>query len=881
MGAFKAVIVSLGASLLCALLILGTAYARADEHPAQAFDIPPQELGSALTQFARQSHEEILFSQEVVASKFSPGVRGTMSPRGALEILLKDSGLTVTATPKGVLLVGGPSDATTQSMSTDAGGDSPKEGRKSSSGGLRAAQVDQGSGGQSSPVVSGNTFAPEGSQKVELQEVVVTAQKRVERLQDVPVPVTAIGAQSLVETNQLRLQDYFTKVPGLSVTPDDQFGSPQVTIRGITTGGYTNPTVGIVIDDVPYGSSSNSATGSIAPDIDPFDVERVEVLRGPQGTLYGAASMGGLVKFVTIEPSIDALGGAVQVGTSGVSHGAEMGFSFRGSINLPLNDAMAIRASAFTRQDPGYIDNPLRHIHGINEQHASGGLVSALWKPSDALSVKLSALIQDTNRDGSNDADRQTPGFTLPALGDLEQSDLPSTGKLRKRIQSYSATISAKIGGIDLIAISGYNVSTLKTTLDLTQLLGPFTQAGVPGTGFDGYGTPGTPSFGNIRTSKFTQEVRVSASVGKHLDWLIGAFYTHENSLNRSDTRGADITTGSGVGELYEARSPTTFEEYAIFGNLTLKLTDRFDVQFGARESENRQTFDQKDVGPLVPVFDFGNPSPYVYPRGDSKGNAFTYLITPRLKLSPDLMLYARVASGYRPGGPNPGAVTQGLPSQFAADKTQNYEFGVKGDVLDHKYAFDTSVYYIDWKNIQILELSPLGIGFTENGNRAKSEGVELSARAKPVGGLTIGGWIAWNEAVLTEPFPQQSSAFGQPGDRLPYSSRFSGNISIDQEFVLTGRLRGVVGASASYVGARLGEFPSVFVPPDRQVLPAYTQTDLRAGIIYDESWNIRLFANNIADKRGLLRGGLNTVFPFSFNYIQPRTVGMSLTKSF
>ena len=868
------------AGWLFGLLTLSAGSTASADSP-KAVDVPAGDLTAALETLEKQSGVEILYRPEMLRGLRTRGVHGNLTSEAALASLLEGTKLSLHTDKTGVLLITAAPVAASNNPDRGASSNQPpakQEVGKNSSQDFRVGQVDQAT--PATQTVSEGQGQRDDTLK--LEEIVVTAQKRIERLQDVPVPVTAIGAQSLVESNQLRLQDYFTRVPGLSVTPDDQFGSPQITIRGITTGGYTNPTVGIVIDDVPYGSSSNAATGSIAPDLDPFDLERVEVLRGPQGTLYGAASMGGLIKFVTIEPSTHALEGAVQAGTSGVSHGAEMGYSFRGSLNVPLNESLAIRVSAFTRQDPGYIDDPTHHIDAINKQHASGGLVAALWKPSGAFSVKLSALVQNTRRDGSNDAERQAPGFTLPPLGDLQQSDLPGTGKLEKQIQAYSATLSAKWGGTDLIAISGYNRSTLKSTLDLSQLLGFYTQSGVAGTGFDGYGTSGTPSFGNTRTSKFTQEVRLSGGLGQHFDWLLGAFYTHEDSLGRNDTRGADAVTGADVGELYYARFPSSFEEYAGFADLTVKFTDRFDIQFGGRESHNRQSYDQTDIGPFVPFFDLGAPSPYVYPRGDSRGSAFTYLVAPRFKLSENLMLYARVASGYRPGGPNPGAETQGLPSQFGADKTQNYEVGFKGDVLEHRFSFDASVYYIDWKDIQILELSPVTFsGFTANGTRAKSEGVELSAQARPLRGLTVGGWLAWNEAVLTQAFPTQSSAFGQPGDRLPYSSRFSGSLSVDQEFALAARLRGVVGASVSYVGNRIGEFASVFVPPDRQGLPGYAQTDLRAGLIYDESWNLRLFANNVTDRRGLLRGGLNTVFPFAYNYVQPRTIGVLATRSF
>src|SRR5262249_5755426 len=147
---------------------------------------------------------------------------------------------------------------------------------------------------------------------------------------------TAISGSALVENNQLRLQDYYTKIPGLSVTPQDLRGAPTLAVRGITTGDGTNPTVGVVVDDVPYGSSTNLWGGSLAPDIDPSDLAHVEVLRGPQGSLYGASSMGGLLKSVTVDPSTDGMSGRVQVGVSSVHNGDENGYNLRGAVNVPL-----------------------------------------------------------------------------------------------------------------------------------------------------------------------------------------------------------------------------------------------------------------------------------------------------------------------------------------------------------------------------------------------------------------------------------------------------------------------------------------------------------------------------------------------------------------
>jgi iron complex outermembrane recepter protein len=221
---------------------------------------------------------------------------------------------------------------------------------------------------------------------------------------------------------------------------------------------------------------------------------------------------------------------------------------------------------------------------------------------------------------------------------------------------------------------------------------------------------------------------------------------------------------------------------------------------------------------------------------------------------------------------------TQGVPLTYAPDKTKNYEIGLKGDLLEHVLTFDTSVYYIDWKNIQLLLIDPTsGASYNANASRAKSQGVELSVEARPLRSLIVTGWVAWNDAKLTEPFPTTSNAYGADGDRLPWSSRWSGNISIEQNIAITGEVTGFVGGDVSYVSNRLGFFTST---PARQTYPAYAKTDLRFGARY-ESWMAAIFANNITDRRAPLTGGVGAVNPMAFNYIQPRTIGLTVSKTF
>jgi iron complex outermembrane recepter protein len=687
----------------------------------------------------------------------------------------------------------------------------------------------------------------------ELEEVVVTAEKRTEPLQDVPVPVTAISAQTLVDTNQLRVQDWYTSIPGLSFS-SGVHGEPYLAIRGITEDPYSNPSVGITIDDVPYGSSTSLGGGYIAPDIDPSDLARVEVLRGPQGTLYGANSMGGLIKYVTLDPSTDGSSGSVQAGTNSVYNGAELGYSARGAVNLPLSDTSAIRASAYTRRDPGYIDNIQSGERGVNERHADGGLLSLLWRPSDAFSVKVNALLQHSQQDGLSTVN------VGPNLGDWQQDALPGTGRYDAKVQSYSAALTANLGRVNLTALTGYNVQATSGWYDVTPLYGSYVQSV--------FGVAGATSNDSRRAAKFTQEVRLSVPIGERVEWLLGGFYTHEDSPVDQSYFAADPATGAVGPAFVEAPFATTYAEQAVFTDLTFHVADRFDVQVGGRESQIKQAVTESLSGVLIGATTVS--------EGHSKADAFTYLVTPRFKASTDLMLYARLASGYRPGGPNINTALLAVPAQYKPDETHNYEIGVKGAVLGQALSFDASLYYIDWKDIQI-NLVQDGLAYNGNGGAAKSEGVELSVESRPLTGLAISAWLTWDDAVLTQAFPSTSTVYGVPGDRLPNSTRFSAYLSLQQDFRVTGRLTGFAGAAVSYVGDRVGTFKAT---SERQIFPAYTQANLRAGMMYD-SWTANLFVTNLAGSRGLLGGGLDTVPTNSFIYTQPRTVGLALSRTF
>jgi len=832
------------------------------------FEIAAGDARTTLKEFAAQAHVQLLFDYSAVAQLRTPELKGQYEPGAALRILLRGTGFTfkqvndhtVAVMAPGAGAAIAPSGSAPMQSSTLDGAHNTKEGKRNSSDTFRLAQAAQGQAASAVSVGSGTT----GEKPGDLEEVLVTAQKKVENILSVPVPVTVIDTNALIQSNQVSLEDYYSEVPGLNVTPADLRGAPILTIRGINSGTFTNPTVGVTVDDVPYGASTGIGGAQIGVlDFDPSDLARIEVLRGPQGTLYGASSLGGLIKFVTVDPSTDAVSGRLEAGVSTVYDGAEAGYNFRGAINLPVTDTLAIRLSGFSRQDPGYIDNVLTDQRGINEGEVYGGHFSALWRPSDDVSVKVGALFQHATASGISESDVE------PGLGDLQQSDVRGTGVYDRQNAVYSVVVNAKLGVANFTAISGYNDIRIFDNPDISSLLGSLSEPL--------FGVDGTTAPEHNATKKISQEFRLTGSLGERLDWLLGAFYTHENNYWFVNFYAAQPFTGVTVGSWGTDDFPTSYTEYAGFADLTLHLTDSFDVQVGGRESQNRQSYTETITG-LYATDLLGMPSPVVNPPVNTQDSSFTYLVTPTFKFSPDLMVYARLASGYRPGGPNPTSTVFDLPASFEPDKTNNYEVGVKGDTLDHRLTFDASAYYISWKDIQLGLIAPVsGAAYYANGSGAKSQGLELSLQAKPVRGFTAAAWVTWNEAVLTQDVPLASSVYGIAGDRLPDSSRFSANLALDEEFSLTGRMTGFVGGTLSYVGGREGIFTTT---PERAYFPPYAKTDLRAGVKFD-TWALNLYVNNLTDRRGVLSGGFGTDNPVAFFYIQPRIAGLSVTKTF
>jgi outer membrane receptor protein involved in Fe transport len=372
---------------------------------------------------------------------------------------------------------------------------------------------------------------------------------------------------------------------------------------------------------------------------------------------------------------------------------------------------------------------------------------------------------------------------------------------------------------------------------------------------------------------KRTQEFRLVSPAGGGVEWLVGAFYTKEDGQQVRDVFAID-TAGRPIAHLplrfLFVEFPSQYEEFAGFGSATLRLTDRFDVTAGVRWARNRQHFRQISGG-LESVI-----GPPVDASGSSAEDVLTYSVSPRWHASSDTMLYARVASGYRPGGPNPRALD--LPPTTRADTLTNYELGVKTQFLAGRASFNVAAFRIDWRNIQ-QAVTVGGIGSGDNTGDAVSKGFELEASYLPLARLRIAMSAAYTDARLTAP------AEGIAAARLGNTPRWGVSALADYELALANRWIVHFGGGWRYVAEQGTAISAQTGADNSYVLPPYGALDLAADVTRG-NWMIRLFARNVTDRRAYIGGGLgvdadNVPYGIDASVLQPRTVGISVDVGF
>ena len=697
-----------------------------------------------------------------------------------------------------------------------------------------------------------------------IEEIVVTASKRTELLQNVPASVSAISGQDLEHIGAASFQDFATYMPGVS-SASRGAGENQVIVRGVTTGTQTSSTVGIYVDEMPVGSSSAFAFGVYGLDFSTFDLERIELLSGPQGTLYGASSLGGLLKYVTAPPLTDRWVATAQAEASRTQHSDGTGDAGRGAVNVPfripyVDVPLAIRATGFTENVAGFIDNPRLGKEDVDRAKRHGGRVSLLAELTPKLDVRASVAAQKITRDGATTVDYD-PHTREPVQGDYDQSTRFSEPFLSK-FRQYSGTVHWTTDWGDVTSASGWQHSDIAIAFDETPAFGAFLHTGdlVPyrldvGAGLD----------------KFTQELRFDSQRFWIFSWRIGGFYTSEDA--QSLARLAAVTTGLPVPlpPILDAQLFTKYRERAVFGDTTLHLSDAFDLTVGTRYAQNDQDFRQQTAGILGTI-------PSDTSTKESSESVVTYLVNPRYYITESTMVYGRFASGYRPGGPNfivpPPLPPQ--PSTYSADTVWNYELGVKTS-LDRRWSLDWDVFYIDWSNIQLL-VNVNSLNSVVNGGTARVVGSELAYSYFVTNGLVVGGNMTYSHASLTEDVPGLEAKSGQP---LPLSPRFSTALTTSYERALSDCCASNVGLSFRFVGRRPSGFGGSTVHP-QYWLDGYGLLDLRAGFEW-RAVDLALFLKNVFDTQGGITADasalqFNPNAPVRVTVTQPRTVGLTLT---
>lgn len=690
-----------------------------------------------------------------------------------------------------------------------------------------------------------------------LDSVIVTAQKRSENIMEVPMGISVIGENRLESVNAGRLTDYGAYVPGFQVDSGGAPGVTSIALRGLAPLGG-GAIIGTYIDDSPINPSGNKQrTGSYALDILPYDVESVEVLRGPQGTLYGASSMGGLLKYVTRSADPDHFEFRAGMDVNHVGQAGSMGHGVRAAANAPLSEGrVGMRVSIAHQTVPGYVNEARLGEHDTNGYYQLAGRLAFTFDFNENVRLRLQALHQTVDADSLSQVGLD-PVTLQPEAGALDNNAY-LLQPYRNEVEFYSATLDWDLGWADLVSATSYS----STLMDVTQDSSPTYGVAWPLFGY----SAGTAAFDlTLDNTKLTQEIRLASKSGDRFEWLVGGYYTDEENDNQQlvlgwDADGVPLPIVPALAAL-----PNTYEELAGFVDVTWKISPAFDLSAGGRLARNEQWFAQITSGALVG--EANTP-------GESSETVRTWKLASRWHLNDSSMLYARVATGYRAGGPN--LALPGVPPMVNSDTSRNYELGFKSQFLGGRAMVDAALFRIDWDRLQVGALTGAGLSYIDNAGDARSQGAELALMLRPTQALTWGVNAAYIDSDIGEDVPPTSGL--EPGGRMPLTPKQSWSTTLDYDFDLGANWAGTVGGAYRYTGDRTGlsGYP----------IESYKSVDLYAEL-RRQAWTMRLYARNATDEQaymsmGALRSGLTgEISQLRGVPLQPRTIGMSIDYRF
>jgi iron complex outermembrane recepter protein len=771
--------------------------------------------------------------------------------------------------------------------------------------------------------VPDNEYSP-----LQLGEVTVTAEKQVGTEQDTPISMAVEPAESLLNRGIVDVTALAIETPGVSLKSNGP-GQTEFEMRGMTSSGGNSPTVGFYLDDVALTAPAGAQNGKVVLTPPLFDIDRTEVLRGPQGTLYGSGSMGGTFKLIFNAPDLSEFQGSVQSTLSGTEGG---GFNHTDDLvlNIPVvQNKLAVRIVATEAYTSGWIDRivdnpfPLVSANGairgdvldapIQQQFPQSnsdqydtlrGII--LWKPTKRLSVTLSGDYMGDNQAGISAYD-QFPGN----LAHYEVFNIPEPKTDKEIIESLN--INYSFDSFDATLTTAYWARRSTQTEEASEMfdnpaqgLAYFANYGLPNPGY--YGPSGTgEAYGteDDPTNQFSTELRFSSTDKGPFQWVVGAYFTHYWAVWNFTGTTPNFASFMDIGTLapattpnwFDAYSPTTMEQYALYGNATYALTKKLKASVGLRVTDYDYQFASTISG-------WGSALGAATPSVQSGVTQSEAVEDPKFNLSyeysSDLTTYVSAAEGFRPGGGNAAYPTTGVwaasfagmnytsgkwPSTYNSDSVWSYEIGAKSRWLHRRLMVNASLYYEDWSHIQLLAY-PDDWAFNINGNNATIYGGDIEARALLGDGFELAGSVGY----LHDNLNGGPHWVITPTNVLPDVAPVNGNLNFSYSTSLLKKYVFKAEAETVYVGPRYSlsflYYPNYVESGEYTQLPGYELTNFRVGISSQQNdWGVSLFVNNAFNKQASLEYLYTETQPSAaFNRVvsnQPLTAGVDLSYHF
>lgn len=749
------------------------------------------------------------------------------------------------------------------------------------------------------------------SEEATTSEIVVTASRRGDQnVLDVPLAIDAYSGATLARNNISSVQDLTKINPSLNVV-NLGASQQQIVVRGISSN--VGATTGVYLDEAPLvGPFNANVAGDGTPSLRLQDIDHIEVLKGPQGTLFGAGSMSGTLRVVAKKPNLTAVGGAADASWTATDGGNPL---FRGSaaFNLPVvTDKLGIRVVGWTEQGGGYIDK--QFATGVVDKNANdidlyGGRMMLRWQPADALTIDLSANYQRTKVDGPQYV-TPTVGFqaTPPNQGRYANFD-PVAERYRETYQLYTAVADYDVGVGNIIASGSYGRKKLLDVIDTSG------QACFFGLCAGSFAYPAAFTS-DMKYRDYTGELRFSSHFSGPFQIVTGAYYQNDRRTFAGTAIVTDLNTGAvpcdtwlqcstnGFMQPGFGNSPVIFansdefnvSQYALYGQVDYQILSNLTATVGGRYFRAKISDQLTSLQEVYPDFIFGQIStPTTGNKVKATQSRSTWNFSLLWKPQDDFSIYARAASGFRIGGVNNSASIASqagvsIPGSFTPDSLWNYEIGTKFFLFDRKLSFDISAYHIDWSKQQLSGLAQGVFNYQLNAGLTKTNGFEISTTLRPTEGLTLGGSVTYVDSKLKSDLPADVVAGGTPGktgDRVPYVARWSFSGRAEYERPLSASINGYVQTDFNYRSSSFTQFRPVTAQdqangiPDNfyTPIPSYFLWNARIGVRIDKV-DVGLFVQNITNKYAVMgaKADANEIRYFT---ARPRSIGLSASAQF